>query len=128
MANIEMYEASGFNIYFTLVYGANFDGGVEGAAIPRSTLSRVWLYVKRRRDADVLFTLSDRDAALADTTTEIQWTNESGGLCTAKILESHTTGFPAIDCVFELWGKLVSNSQMVLLDRGTINILDSVRV
>lgn len=128
MADIEMYEASGFNIYFTLVYGANFDAGVEGTAIPRSVLSRLFLYVKRKKDSSVLFTLSDRNDALVDTPTEIQWTNEAGGLCTAKILESHTSGFPANDCIFELWGKMVSNSQMVLLDRGTIDILDSVRV
>lgn len=123
-----MYEASGFNIYFTLIYGANFDGGTEGQPIHRSSLSRVWLYVKRKKDSAVLFTLSDRDDALADTATEIEWTDESGGLLTAKILETHTSGNPANDCIFELWGKLVSNSQKVLLDRGTIDILDSVRV
>ena len=128
MADIEIYEASGHNIYYTLTYGSNFDGGIEGDPIPRSTLARVYLYVKRKTDAALLFTISDRDDLLADTTTEIEWTNEAGGLLTAKILDTHTSGFPAKDCVFELWGTLVSNSQPVLLDRGTLDILDSIRV
>jgi len=127
MANIEMYEGSGFNIYFTLKYGANFDGGTEGQPIPRSTLSRVYLYVKRKSDSTVLFTLSDRTDALVDQPSQIQWTNENGGLCTAKILSSHTTGKQELDCIFELWGTLVSNAQSVLLDRGTVDILDSIK-
>lgn len=128
MADIEMYEGSGFNIYISLVYGENFDGGTEGNPIPRSSLSRVWFYVKPQREDDILFQLSDRNDALTSTPDEIQWTNESGGLITVKILDTHTSGSPSRNCIFELWGKLASNDQMVLLDRGTIDILDSVRV
>ena len=127
MADITLYEGAGFYIYFSLVYGANFDGGTEGEPIPRSSLTRVWLYIKRRNDASILITKSDRNDALVSTPTEIQWTNESGGLCTAKILDTDCDGQPALDAVFELWGMLASNSQMVLLDRGTIDILNSIR-
>lgn len=127
MADIEMYEGSGFNIYLTLTYGANFDGGVEGDPIPRSALTRIWFYLKRKKDDTLLITKSDRDDSLANTPSEIQWTNEAGGLATVKLLDTDADGMAAKDCTFEVWGKLASNSQMVLLDRGTADILDSIR-
>ena len=124
-SDIDLYEGSEFRINLVLRYGENFDGGTEGNPIPRSALSRVYFYIKKPRGTSILVTKSDSNGSI-DTPSEIEWTDEDNGLLTVKILPSDTSGNPAKSSIFELWGVLVSTGQLVILDRGTINILDSI--
>ena len=127
-ADLTMYEKMGFNIAFTLVAGSNFTGITAGQPIPRTALSRVFFYIKRPKDSAVLVTKSDEDANGANITSEIEWTNENGGLLTVKLVTADTSGSPCVGAIFELWGTHAVSGQPVLLDRGTIDILDSISV
>ena len=127
-AQFSMTEGTGFDMDFTLRAGANFKGLTEGDIITRSLLNRVWIYIQRPVDEEPIITKSDKGGdPLSDTETEIEWTDEEQGELTVYLVEEDTKEKPGVDSTYEMWGELASNDEPVLLDKGIIDINDSIK-
>lgn len=123
-----MTEGTGFDMDFTLRAGDNFKGLNEGDTITRAMLNRVWLYIQRPADEEPMIVKSDKGGdPLADTEDEIEWTDENDGELTVYLVEDDTKDKPGDGSSYELWGELASNDEPVLLDKGTIDIHDSIK-
>lgn len=127
MASESMYEGERRTFPYTMTYGPSWSVEADrGNPIKKSAVSRVRFYIRRRKDEDPFLTLADRTALDVDTPDEIEWVDVDQGTIKIK-LAGLTSAKVARDAIFELRVDWVAGGYTIL-DRDTIDILDSVTV